>query len=107
MDMFRKACVSVAEEQKVTYEQIAITIGKHEHGNNTTGVYKWILKVIQNTKITDDGISNTEVFKRMKELGHKTIQQGSVTFGLKNLPKLLDKKGLPPVFEFNENNVFL
>ena len=105
LQVFEKACVSVAEEQKVTYEQIANTI-KHEHGNNTTGIYRWILKMIQKVPINDSGISNTEAYRKIIELGHNSILQGSVTSGLGQLPKLLDKKGLPQVFEYNEYKIF-
>lgn len=106
LELFEKACISVAEEQKVTYEQIANTVGKHEHGNNTTKIYRWILKVIQQVPITDAGISNTEVYRKIIELGHESILQGSVTSGLGLLPKLLEKKGLPQVFEYNEYRIF-
>lgn len=106
LNVFEKACITVAEEQKVTYEQIANTVGKHEHGNNTTGIYRWILRVIQKVPITDDGISNTEVFRKIVDLGHHSIKQGSVTSGLGLLPKLLEKKGLPQMFEYNEYKIF-
>lgn len=106
LEIFKRACIHVAEEQKVTFEQIANTVGRHEHGNITTGIYRWILKIVQKVPIGEDGIKNTEVFKKIKDFGNNTIQQGSVTNGLGGLPKLLSKNGLPPVFEYNEYKVF-
>jgi len=105
-EVFTNACRAVAEGQKSLYQDIVDAVSLHEHGNNTTQIYRWILRVIKTTSITDNGISSAEVYRKMVELGHTTIQRGSVTNGLKYMPQILDKKNLLPIFEIDDNGVF-
>lgn len=63
--------------------------------------------MIRDKEIPEYGLRNTEVLAYLKELGHHDIQQSSVTAGLSYLPKLLDKNGIPSIFDYDGMHFYL
>jgi len=96
------ACKAIAEDQRMQYEQYVKYISAGGRNDGSSEKYKWFLKMIQKTDIDDNGILNTEVYKRLKDLGHKTITQTSVTTGLNYIPDLLKLRKLPPIMDYDK-----
>lgn len=102
-----QACQEIASENKTYYERVIRNIAVGGRSDGSTEKYKWFLRMIKETPIPEQGLKNTDVCRLIKDLGHKTIEQGSVTSGLAYLPSLLSKNGFPPFFDYDaESRVF-
>lgn len=96
------ACKELAVENKTYYEKVIKNVSQGGRSDGSTEKYKWFLKLIKEKPIPDTGLKNTEIFKYLKDLGHESIEQGSVTSGLSYLPKLLAKQSFPAFFDYDE-----
>lgn len=106
-DLLFRACKEIAYEAKKYYGDVVRRISLGGRSDGSTEKYKWFLKMIRDKEIPEYGLKNTEVFAYLKELGHKDIQQSSVTTGLTYLPKLLDRNGLPSIFDSDGTHFYL
>lgn len=104
ISIVERACKEIAEETKSYYSRAVKNIALGGRTDASTEKYKWFLKIIKEKDITERGLKNTEVYSYIKQLGHDSIQQGSVTSGLKYLPKLLRKNNLPTFFDFDSGS---
>lgn len=102
--LMEKSCIYIAEDNKSFYETLVKNIAAGGRSNGSTEKYKWFLKMIQRCNIPETGLLNTQVLQLLRDLGHDSIDQTSVTQGLKYLPKLLERRGLPPVFDYDEDH---
>lgn len=101
------ACKLIAEENRAFYEEFSRLVIAGGRSDGTTEKYKWFLKMIKEYEIGDQGISNTEVLQKLKTMGHTSINQTSVTTGLDYLPKLIIKRNLSPLFDYDsKTNTF-
>lgn len=99
-----QACREVAQENKAYYQKVVAKVSRGGRSDGSTEKYKWILKAIKDVEIPSSGIKNTEMWKIIKDLGHDTIAQGSVTGGLNYLPRLLTNQELPSLFDYSETD---
>jgi GTPase SAR1 family protein len=99
-----EACREIAYDNKSYYERAIKSISLGGRSDGSTEKYKWFLKMIKERDIPEQGLKNTEVYRYLKDLGHDSIQQGSVTSGLGYLPKLLEKNNYPAFFDFDSDN---
>ncbi len=104
ISVVEQACKEIAYDSKSYYERAIKSISLGGRSDGSTEKYKWFLKLIKEREIPEQGLRNTEMFKYLKELGHDSIQQGSVTSGLNYLPKLLENNKFPPFFDFDSDN---
>ena len=102
--MLEKSCKEIAYDSKSYYERAIKSIALGGRSDGSTEKYKWFLKLIKEKEIPDQGLKNTEMYRYLRELGHDSIQQGSVTSGLSYLPKLLEKNSFPAFFDFDSDN---
>lgn len=100
-EVINTACKDLAYENKHYYEDLIKKVARGGRSDGSTEKYKWFLKLIRDHDIPEHGLRNTEIFSYIKELGHKEIDQGSVTSGLNYLPKLLTKLGFPSFFDYD------
>lgn len=101
--LIEKSCREIAQESKSSYAGAVKNIALGDRKDGSTEKYKWFLKLIKEEDITERGLKNTEVYNYIKQMGHSSIQQGSVTSGLKYLHTLLRKNKLPAFFDFDSN----
>ena len=101
-DILDQACMEIANENKTYYEKVIKNVAQGGRSDGSTEKYKWFLKLIKERTIPDTGLKNTEIFRHLKDLGHDSIEQGSVTSGLSYLPKLLTKLSFPAFFDYDE-----
>ena len=99
-----QACKEIAYDSKSYYERAIKSISLGGRSDGSTEKYKWFLKLIKEKDIPEQGLKNTETYRYLKELGHDSIQQGSVTSGLSYLPALLQKNNFPAFFDFDSDN---
>jgi hypothetical protein len=104
LSIFEQACKEITDNNKSYYERAIKTISLGGRSDGSTEKYKWFLKLIKEKDIPEQGLKNTEMFRYLKELGHDSIEQGSVTSGLGYLPKLLEKNNFPAFFDFDSDN---
>lgn len=102
--LLEKSCKEIAYDSKSYYERAIKSIALGGRSDGSTEKYKWFLKLIKEKEIPDQGLKNTEMYRYLRELGHDSIQQGSVTSGLSYLPKLLEKNSFPAFFDFDSDN---
>lgn len=106
VNLVARACESIAKNYEVAYSNIVAEVAAGGRSDGTTEKYKWFLKMVRDTDIPEYGLRNTEVLQRLRAMGHDSIEQGSVTSGIKYLPTLLKKRKLPPVFDSDETGRF-
>ena len=99
-----QACVEIAKESSSFYQKAFMEISKGGRSDGSTEKYKWFLKLIAEKNISEEGMKNTEVFHLLQQMGHDSIDQSSVTSGLKYLPRLLVKNNLPTLLDYDETN---
>lgn len=104
ISVVEQACKEIAYDSKSYYERAIKSISLGGRSDGSTEKYKWFLKLIKERDIPEQGLKNTETYKYLKELGHDSIQQGSVTSGLNYLPTLLKKNSYPALFDFDSDN---
>ena len=102
--VFEKSCKEIASENKSFYEKAFAEIAKGGRSDGSTEKYKWFIKMIAEKKIPQRGMKNTDVFHQLRSMGHDSIEQASVTAGLKYLPTLLKKNNLPSLIDYDESN---
>ena len=104
VSVVEQACKEIAYDSKSYYERAIKSISLGGRSDGSTEKYKWFLKLIKEKNIPEQGLKNTETYRYLKELGHDSIQQGSVTSGLSYLPALLQKNKFPAFFDFDSDN---
>lgn len=101
-DYFEKACRDICENSRTYYEDAVRLIKAGGRNDGKTEKYKWFLKMVAEKEIGEEGVLNTEVYKILKEMGHEKITQSGVTAGLKYIPKLLKRRDLKTLLDYNE-----
>lgn len=104
ISLVEKACKEIAYDSKSYYERAIKSISLGGRSDGSTEKYKWFLKMIKEGNIPEQGLKNTQIHKYLKEMGHNSIQQGSVTSGLSYLPTLLKQNNIPALFDFDSDN---
>jgi hypothetical protein len=104
ISLVEQACKEIAYDSKSYYERAIKSISLGGRSDGSTEKYKWFLKLIKDKNIPEQGLKNTEVHKYLRELGHDSIMQGSVTSGLSYLPTLLTQNNIPALFDFDSEN---
>ncbi len=102
-----EACELIAFSENNLYSNIVREIGSRNHGNDSTQVYKWVLKVLQEHRIGTNGIGNAGILSLLRAMGNDTIKQGSINACVNKLPEILDAKDLIQVFKYENKTLYI
>lgn len=105
-DVVSKSCRMIAHKYK-RWESVVDYFGTRKHGKDQFRPYRWILKLIQTTKISTDGISLQNVVHRIHEIGGKNVPDPSIRSSVVNIPKLLSKNDLEPVIRYENSKLYV
>jgi len=103
VELVPKACRQIATSCAQVYTKFCDDIVKGGRSDGSTQKYKWFLKLVRDKDISTTGMLNTDVYRLIVELGHRDINQTSVTQGLQYMNKLQQKRKItPPVLEYDD-----
>jgi hypothetical protein len=104
-DKFSIACNIIAKSSKNLYMKFCNDISQGGRSDGSTQKYNWFLRMIKECDIPSTGLLNTEVYANIRNLGHDSIEQSTITQGLTYLDRLQQRRIInPPVLEYNKES---
>lgn len=85
-----RACELLASSEDATYENTVRVMSQAGRKSNKQQTYLWLLRVLKNFTIGEEGIELKDIYNKIKELGNTEMTQGSVNSCVAYIPNVLE-----------------
>lgn len=108
LDNAKKACEYLAFSEDSTYANTVRVIAQSGRKSNKQQTYLWLLRVLKNYSIGEEGIELKDIFQRIRALGNDEMTQGSVNSCVAYIPNVLEKnKNVINVFKYENKRLYV
>lgn len=107
-DNAKKTFEYLTSSEDSTYANTIRVIAQAGRKSNKQQTYLWLLRVLKNYPIGEEGIELKDIFQRIRELGNAEMTQGSINSCVAHIPLVLEtNRNVLNVFKYENKRLYV